>query len=165
MTLTNAALAATGFSFLVYILAAVWYVGPWLGRRSLTDALSILVWVHAFRYIALEIFSAQKFGWNIPDDIADQIIYGDVISTVIAIVAIVTLRYRPRAALWVVWALVIVTFVDLSNAGIQGATNELFEDTYGVPWLILIFYVPALWVTAVMMAWQLVKRRGEPLAV
>ena len=95
--------------------------------------------MHAFRYIALEIFSAQKFGWNIPDNIADQIIYGDVISTVIAVVAIVTLRNRPRAALWVVWSLVIVTFVDLSNAGIQGATNELFGETYGVPWLILIF--------------------------
>ena len=142
----------------------MWYVGPWAGRRSLADALSVLVWVHAFRYIALEIFSAQKFGWNVPDDVADQIIYGDVISTVIAIVALVALRYRLQAARWIVWLLVVVTFVDLGNAGVQGATNELFEETFGVPWLILIFYVPALWVTGVMMAWQLVTRRGDPLA-
>lgn len=163
-SLTYAALAATGFSFLVYILAAVWYIGPWIGRRSLADALSVLVWVHVFRYIALEIFSAEKFGWNIPDDVADQIIYGDVISTVIAIIALVALRYRLQAARWIVWLLVVVTVVDLANAGVQGASNELFEDTFGVPWLILVFYVPALWVTAVMMAWQLVTRRREPLA-
>lgn len=163
MTLTYAALAATGFSFVVYIMAAVWYIGPWLRTRSLLDALSALVWVHAFRYIALEIFSAQKFGWNVPDDVADQIIYGDVISTVVAIVALVALRYRPPIARLVVWVLVVVTVVDLSNAGVQGATNELFEETFGVPWLILIFYVPTLWVTAVMMAWQLVARRGEPI--
>ena len=162
MTLTYAALAATGFSFLVYILAAVWYVGPWIGRRSFADALSILVWVHAFRYIALEIFSAQKFGWAIPDNVADQIIYGDVISTVIAIVALIALRYRFQVARWIVWLLVVVTVVDLANAGIQGATNELFEVTFGVPWLILVFYVPVLWVTTVMIAWQLFTRRGEP---
>ncbi len=164
MTLTYAALAATGFSFLVYILAAVWYVGPWIGRRSLVDALSVLVWVHAFRFIALEIFSAQQFGWDIPDNVADQIIYGDVASTVIAIVAIIALKYRMAIARWVVWVLVAVTVVDLGNAGIQGAANELFEVTFGVPWLILVFYVPALWVTAAMIAWQLISRRDETLA-
>lgn len=164
MTLTYAALAATGFSFLIYILAAVWYVGPWIGRRSIVDALSVLVWVHAFRYIALEIFSAQQFGWDIPDNVANQIIYGDVASTVIAIFAIIALKYRMTIARWVVWVLVAVTVVDLANAGIQGATNELFEVTFGVPWLILIFYVPALWVTAAMIAWQLISRRDQTLA-
>ena len=86
------------------------------------------------------------------------------LSTVIAVIAIVALRYRLSVAHWVVWLLVIVTVVDLTNAGVQGATNELFEDTFGVPWVILVFYVPALWVTAVMMAWLLVTRRAEPLA-
>jgi hypothetical protein len=52
----------------------------------------------------------------------------------------------------------------------RGLANKIFrEDRVGSPnatdpsWFILAFYVPFLWVTAVLLIWQLVARRRKPL--
>jgi hypothetical protein len=45
-----------------------------------------------------------------------------------------------------------------------GMQEHLLGAAGGVTWLILGFYVPLLIVSLVLIAWQLVIRRGEPLA-
>ena len=47
---------------------------------------------------------------------------------------------------------------DLGNALVLGLREELFARASGVSWLILTFYVPALWVTIGLVVWQLVTR-------
>jgi len=47
---------------------------------------------------------------------------------------------------------------DLGNALVVGLREELFERATGVSWLILTFYVPALWLTTALTAWQLMTR-------
>src|SRR5215468_3999733 len=66
-----AGLAST-LSFVVLLLMATWYVIPWLKSRSRADALTALLWVQAFRYVALQIFSAQKFGFAVSDGARDD---------------------------------------------------------------------------------------------
>jgi hypothetical protein len=41
-------------------MMAIWYVAPWLGTQQRGEALTLLLWVHAFRHVALEIFSAVQ---------------------------------------------------------------------------------------------------------
>jgi hypothetical protein len=43
-------------SLIVYAAIAAWYVAPWLRSRSRADALIALLWVHVFRYVALQVF-------------------------------------------------------------------------------------------------------------
>src|SRR5215468_9039341 len=90
-------------SFVVLLLMATWYVIPWLKSRSRADALTALLWVQAFRYIALQIFSSQKFGFAVSDGARDQIAAGDVAGMILALIAIVALRYRLRVATLLVW--------------------------------------------------------------
>src|SRR5262245_13849193 len=78
MIYTVAAGLASTLSFIVLLLMATWYVIPWLKSRSRADALTALLWVQAFRYVALQIFSAQKFGFAVSDGARDQIAAGDV---------------------------------------------------------------------------------------
>ena len=61
---TGASLMATTMSFVLFILFAVWYAGPWMNRRPLAVALSVPLWIHAFRHVALQVFSARV---RIPD--------------------------------------------------------------------------------------------------
>jgi hypothetical protein len=54
-------------SLFIYAMIARWYVAPWLKSRGRADALIALLWVHVFRYVALQAFSAQRDGFPISD--------------------------------------------------------------------------------------------------
>jgi hypothetical protein len=165
MSLMSAAAIATVLSFVVFAIMAVWYVAPWLATRPLAEALTPLLWIHAFRHVALQIFSAQQFGFAVSDGTRDQIAAGDVIGMILAVAAIVALRWRARIAALLVWVFVAATAIDLVNATIAGVREQLFAKASGLTWLILTFYVPLLWVSLGLVVWQLYARRDEPLAL
>ena len=147
MTLMGAAALGSLLSFAIFALMAVWYVAPWLATQQRAEALTPLLWVHAFRHIALQIFSAQKFGFAVSDGARDQIAAGDVIGMILAVIAIVALRYRARIAPVLIWVFVAETLFDLVSSTVAGVREQLFATASGVTWLILTFYVPLLWVS------------------
>ncbi len=163
MSLTSAAGLATVLSFLVFAVMAAWYVTPWLRARPRVEALTPLVWINAFRHVALQIFSAQHFGFAVSDGTRDQIVAGDLIGMALAVVAIVALHYRARVAPFLVWVLVAETALDLVYTTILGVHEHLYATASAVTFLIVAFYVPLLWISVVLMAWQLYSRRNEPL--
>ena len=150
-------------SFVVYATAAVWYVAPWMRAAPLGVAIVPLLWVHAFRYVPLQLFSSQEFGFDIPDSTRDQIVYGDLAGMLLALATLYALRLRARIAVPLAWLFVVATVVDLANAAVTGLREDLFDKATDVSWLILTFYVPALWVSVALIAWQLWTRRAEPL--
>jgi hypothetical protein len=156
--LTAAALIAMALSFVVFITAAAWYAVPWMRTVTLGAALAPLLWIHAFRYVALQLFSAQEFGFAVPNPARDQIVYGDLIGMGLALVTLYALRHRWRLAIPLAWGFVVATVLDLGNAAVMGVREHLFDKAADVSWLILTFYVPALWVSVALVAWRLWTR-------
>ena len=163
MSLTLAAGLATMLSFVLFAILAVWYVAPWLRSRPRVEALTLLVWISAFRSVALQIFSAQHFGFAVSDGARDQIVAGDLIGMMLAVAAIVALHYRARVAPFLVWLLVVETVFDLVYTTILGVHEHLYATASAVTFLIVAFYVPLLWMSVALMAWQLCSRHKEPL--
>jgi hypothetical protein len=163
VSLTAAGLIAQLISFVMLITATVLVVGPWMNRRPLAVALAVPLWIHVFRYVALQIFSAQRSGFAVSDALAGEIAWGDVAATVLAAAGLWLLHYRSPVVRLIVWALVVESVIDLANATIGGVRENALDSASGVTWLILNLYVPSLWVTAGLMAWQLLARRGEEL--
>jgi len=161
MSHTVAGLLAMASSFVAAILVAVWYVAPWLRDRPARTALTALAWVHVFRYVAPQVLTAQSHGLGISDALRDQIMYGDLACAALALAAVVALRMRPSVARWPLWLLVVATVVDLANAAIGGLREGALETASGWSWMILAFYVPALWVGTALVVWVLVTRGGE----
>ncbi len=161
MSSAAAALLANTLSFVVFVLIALVYAVPWLRTRSRAAALTALLWIHAFRYVALELFSAQRAGLRIPNELRDQIAYGDFAGAVLAVLCILALRFRLHGAVALTWLFAAATFLDLFNALVGGIRHGMMGEVHDVPWLILCFYVPLLWVTLALIVWQLVARRGE----
>jgi hypothetical protein len=157
-----AALFANSLSFVVCVIIATWYVVPWLRQRSRHAALAPLLWVHAFRHVALQVFSAQRAGLVVSDSLRDQIAYGDVAGMVLAVLALVALRAQVWFAIPLVWLFVIATLADLLNSLLGGMREGILASAHGVTWLILVFYVPVLWTTLTLVVWQLLTRRSEP---
>jgi len=161
--LTAALLLALTLSFVVYAIITLWHVIPWLRTKGRAAALAPLLWVNAFRHVALQVFSAQRAGLRAPEHLRDQIAYGDVVGMVLAVLALVALRARARIAIPLVWLFVVATAEDLVSTLVGGMREGMLGRAGGVTWLILVFYVPALWVTLALVVWQLIARRGETL--
>lgn len=159
-----AAILAQVFSLVVYTIMAVLYVIPWLRSRERADALIPLLWVHVFRYVALHLVDAQGAGFAISDGLRDRIIYGDLIASILAVLAIGALHARSRVAIPLVMLLVAetVTFIAmLIQARGHEATSAVAT---GINWLVQSFYVPLVPVTLILIVWQIVSRRGTSIA-
>jgi len=163
--LTPAQASAQFITLFVVVMVARWYVIPWLNSRARADALIALLWVHVFRYVALQVFSAQQTGFPISDGGAMDIVVGDVAGAVIAFIAIALLRRRARLAIPLAWLLVAETAYDTVSNIHGGIREHLMGAASGVTWMILVFFVPVVVVSGVLMAWQLFARRGEELDV
>jgi hypothetical protein len=151
-------------SLAIYIAIARWYVAPWLSQRERADALIPLLWVNVFRYVALQIFAAQREGFPISMGGAMEIVIGDVGGAIIAFTAVVLLRKRSFAGVVLSWLLVAETVTD-TFLNIRGGMEEhLMGAAGGVVWMVLVFFVPAILVSIGLLAWQLVSRSREPLS-
>jgi len=150
-------------SLIVLGAIARWYVVPWLNIRARADALIALLWVHVFRYVALQVFSAQRDGFPISDGGAMEIVLGDVGGAILAFITIALLRHRVRLAIPLAWLLAAETVYD-TVANIRGGVREhLMGAAGGVTWLVLSFFVPMVVVSGVLLIWQLYSRRREAL--
>ena len=161
MTPMVASLIATAIAFVLAAVFAAWYAVPWMRQRPAVVTIAACLWVHALRIVALQIYSAHRFGFDIPLAAAHQIAWGDVLGACLAVLGIWLLRRRSTVAVAVLWLFVIETAVDLLYGTVIGIGHHATDTAHDLTWVILNFYVPVLWVTLVLVAWQLVMRRSE----
>ena len=163
MTPASASLIATALAFLLAAAFAAWHVVPWMRQRPAAVAITACLWVQVMRIVALQIFSARRFGFEIPLSAAQQIEWGDVLGAGLALLSIWLLRRRSAAAIPVVWQFVIETVLDLAYRTAVGIRHHATNTAHDLIRVILNFYVPVLWISTVLVAWQMVTRRNELL--
>jgi hypothetical protein len=145
------------FCLVAYSLIAWWYVAPRLSRLPREAALVPLVWIHAFRIVGGTILAPGSVDAAVPADFRTMIGFGDMVTAVLALVALVALRFRWRAAIPLVWLCLAVGLLDTVNAIIQSMRYSVFNHGLGFNWVIVTAYVPALLVSSVMIFIQLRK--------
>lgn len=161
MTPAVASLFAITLAFIFAVMFAAWHVMPWMRRHPAAVGITACLWVHVLRIVALQIYSARRFGFDIPLAVAHQIAWGDVLGAALAVLAIWLLRRRSAAAVPVLWLFVIESVLDLASGAVSGIRHHATDSAHDLTWVILNFYVPVLWVTLALVAWQLVTRRSE----
>ena len=138
------------FSLVAYSLAAWWYLAPRLARLPREMALVPLVWIHVLRIAGGTILAPGAVDDAVPIDFRTMIGFGDMLTAVLAMVALVALRLRVRYAIGLVWLFVVVGLVDTANAIIESVRYSVFNYPLGVNWVIVTSYVPALLVSTVL---------------
>ncbi len=154
MTPTAIFLLQFAMSLLVFALIATWYVAPWLARLSAQAALSVLLLPHAFRYIGMSFMVPNLNSGGLPETFAISASYGDLLAALLAIGALLALRWRSVIALPLIGVFNIVGSIDLVNALRQAEAIDYFGPT----WFIPTFLVPMLLVTHVMIFTRLMSR-------
>jgi len=108
----------TFFSFVVFGLLAWWYVWPWLRAIDRTAAFTALTFVHALRPIGATVLVASVAGTALPRNFAEGVAYGDLATSVLAIVTLLALRARLGLAIALVFGVwFLVAAVVLRGSG------------------------------------------------
>ncbi len=141
-------------SLVVWGLIAKWLMTPWLERQSPHQALFWLTLPHAFRYIGMVFLVPGVVAQTMPSSFATAAAYGDLVTGVLALLALIALRTGWAGALALVWLFNIVGTVDLLNALRQANAIPHF----GAAWYIPTFLVPLLLVTHFMIFARLLRR-------
>jgi hypothetical protein len=131
-----------------YSLSARWYVAPRLTRLPLEVALVPLLWVHVFRVVGGSILAPGSVGLGVPTQFREMIGYGDMVTALLALLAVIVLRARRPYAIVLVWIFLTVGTLDTVNAIIQSMRYSVFTYPLGVNWVIVTMYVPALLVSS-----------------
>jgi len=151
-------------SLAAYSLIALWYAAPRLSRLPRELALVPLLWVHAFRTIGGTILAPGSVGPGVPTEFRTMIGFGDLITALLALLALTALRLRLSTATAFVWIFLIVGTLDTVNAIVESMRFSVFNYALGVNWVIVTIYVPALLVSSVLIFIQLVSRSSSRAA-
>lgn len=141
-------------SLVVWSLIAMWILAPWLAKMPKNQALLWLTLPHAFRYIGMVFLVPGVLAQPLPDAFAIPAAYGDLLTGVLALLALVALRTGWVGAVALVWLFNIVGTVDLLNA----LRHLDVAPAFGAAWYIPTFLVPVLLVTHFMMFVRLFSR-------
>jgi hypothetical protein len=141
-----------------YALIAWWYVAPRLTGLPREVALMPLLWVHAFRIVGGTILAPGAVEAAVPAEFRTMIGFGDLTTAVLALIALIALRYRLSWAIALVWVCLTVGLLDTINAIIQSMRFNVFMYGLGVNWVIVTMYVPALLVSSLLIFIQLRRR-------
>jgi hypothetical protein len=133
--------------FVVWGMIGARYIGPALRGRPRTEALRPLLLLHAFRFVGLAFLVPGVVSPDLPDAFAQPAAYGDLATSLLALLAIATLKSRLGTI--VVWVFNIVGTVDLLNAFYQGDRLGLgiAPGLQGAAYFIPTVLVPLLLVT------------------
>jgi hypothetical protein len=136
--------------FVVWGMVAARYVWPALRGRPRTESLRPVLLLHAFRFVGLAFLVPGVVSPDLPDAFARPAAYGDLATSMLALLAIATLGSRLGTI--IVWVFNIIGTVDLLNAFYQadrlgvGMKPGLQGAAYFIPTVL----VPLLLVTHVL---------------
>ncbi len=142
-------------SLIVWTVIARSLLTPWLEGKSQHQALFWLTLPHAFRHVGMVFLVPGVVAPTLPESFAAPAAYGDLVTGVLALLALIALRTGWRVTLALVWVFNIVGTVDLLNA----LRHANAVPDLGAAWYIPTFFVPALLVTHFMIFIRLLRRR------
>jgi hypothetical protein len=147
--------------FIAWALVARQYIWPGLRSRPRVDALRPLLLLHSFRFIGLAFLVPGVVSPDLPNAYAWPAAYGDLITAVMALLALATLQ--SRLGILLAWVCNIWGSLDLLNAFYRGDQTGvgLAPGLQGAAYFIPTVIVPLLLITHVLMFRLLLKRDGE----
>jgi hypothetical protein len=152
-----------GLGYVPWLLCFGVYVWPRLKSMDPVEAQRAIATLHSFRFFGLVFIVPGVVGANLPAGFAAFAAYGDFVTGVLAMLALLTFRIRSLFWLFVV-AFNLVGAVDIivdyyhgNQFGLPALAGEL-GATYAIP----IIYVPLLMITHLVAFYLLVRPR--PLA-
>ena len=131
-----------GVFFILEACLFSWYIWPKIKTLSFYSAAIPMLAVSVLRISALN-FINPYIAVNSPAAFAVPAAYGDLISAVIALIALIAVKKRNGAAVALTWAYIIFGALDLGYTFLLGLQYSL-ADHVGAFGLLISFQLPAV---------------------
>lgn len=158
-------LAYFGVCFLVglvvFLMVGLWYLLPRLSTLSLEASLTPLLLFSAFRVNGLYFLVPGVASPDIPRGFALPTAYGDAATAILAMVAVVALRYWPSAGVALTWTYGVLGSLDLLNALAQVVIQDVMPVHLAATWILPTINVPTLMVAHLLLFVLLIRTRRE----
>ncbi len=145
----------------VYALIYRWYIAPRLAGLPLLAALQPLLLVQAFRFTGLTLAVAGQVDPAVSSDLLLQAGLGDMLTALLALLALVLARKGAAATVPVAWVVAVVGLLDFVNVARIVAETNLISYDIDAMWLALIWYVPLVLISLLAMVGLLLGRRPD----
>jgi hypothetical protein len=134
--------------YLTWALCTVTYVLPWLKAMERAKAHRAIATLHSFRFFGLVFILPGVVGSGLPPTFAEGAAYGDLATSILAILALLTFRIRPLFWAFVVgFNLVGAADLILDTAHAIRQNVPAIAGQLGAAYAIPILYVPLLMLT------------------
>ena len=154
---------SVAFGFVAWAVVTALYIWPELQVRSRKEALRPLLVLHGFRFIGLSFLVPGVVSPDLPIAFARDAAYGDIVSAILALAALATLRSGVGIAL--AWTFNLWGSFDLLNAFYQANAAGLSPGQLGAAYFIPTAIVPLLLIThGLMFRVLLQSQRGREVA-
>ena len=155
---------SSAFGLAVWGAVAWHYVWPALRERPSPENLKPILLLHGFRFLGLAFVVPGVVSPELPTTFAQPIAYGDLISAILALLALATLE--TRAGTVVTWVFNTFGMADLLFAFYLGSRISLPETPglLGAGYFILTAYVPLLFLTHGLAFRILLRTKGVALS-
>lgn len=136
------------FGYVAWLLVFRAYLMPKLRSMSWVDTQRAIATVHSFRFFGLVFILPGVVGTQLPASFARFSAYGDFLTAVLAIIALLTVRRRTVFRLFVIAfnvagaADILIDYYHAIVAGLPFVAGQL-----GAAYVIPVIYVPVLMIT------------------
>src|SRR5215467_1924257 len=130
------------FSCIAWGIVVARYIWPELHRRQRAEALRPLLILHSFRFIGLAFLVPGVVSPDLPPAFAHSAAYGDIISAILALLALTLLPSGAGVA--VAWIFNFWGSVDILNAFYQANHAGLLAGQLGAAFFLPTLVVPLL---------------------
>lgn len=152
-------------AFIVFSIIAKRFVWPRLAVIPVQTGLLILALIHAMRGLGLVFIVPGVVSPLLPMGFGAETAYGDLLTAVLALLAVIALLNNAKISRTLVWIYSIVGTLDLLNAFYKGLTQMDHANfgLIGAGWYIPTLIVPMLFVTHFLTFKLLVSRQSNTL--
>jgi hypothetical protein len=148
---------------ILYGIIARNYWWPFLKRQPLEKALQPLLLFHGFRYIGLAFLITGVTAQPLSPLFAKPAAYGDLITALLAILALGMLSFSLPARYLIVWVFNVFGLLDLLNALYRGFLHTP-DGHLGATYFIPAVIVPALLVTHILIFLLLLRPENKKVS-
>lgn len=146
------------FSMLTFFLIFKWYVVPHLTKQTKHAVLAVLLLINVFRYLPLSLFMPGQVSADLPIYLKQLIAHGDLLSGVLALVAVLLLKSRSKLAEPAIWLFSIVSIMDMLIVLTMAIKEKVYLLPLGANYFTVSVYVPLLIVLQVLILKMLIQR-------
>jgi hypothetical protein len=151
--------ASIAFSFIAWGIVTARYIWPQLRLLRRSEALRPLLVLHSFRFIGLAFLVPGVVSPDLPSTFAHSAAYGDIIATILALLALVSLR--RGVGIVIAWIFNLWGSADILNAFYQANSAGLLAGQLGAGYFLPTLVVPLLLITHGIIFRVLLRHQSE----